>query len=83
MNTIETLDLAPPAPSMDDLLEIIEAQSRRILRDTNIRGAVAALLYEIHCAGGYHVFDPDRQERVDHVIQSLQNAMMEAVNHAN
>ena len=83
MNTIELTATELPAMPVTELLEIIQAQSRRILRDTNIRGAVAALLYEIHCAGGYHVFDPDRQERVDHVIQSLQNAMMEAVNHAN
>ena len=76
----ETIDPTPPAPSMDDLLEVIEAQSRRILHDTNLRGAVGALLYEIHCAGGYHVFDPARQERVDRVIQALEKSMLEAIN---
>ena len=72
-------DIERPAPGMSELLEIIQAQSRRILQDTNLRGAAMAVLHAVHNAGGYHVFDPQHQEPVQRAMWALENAMKEAL----
>ena len=76
---IATIDYPLPALDMSDLHEIIDAQSRRILQDTNLRGAAMAVLHAVHNAGGYHVFDPQHQEPVQRAMWALENAMKEAL----
>lgn len=45
--------------------------------------AGAALLNEIHDAGGYHVYDPARQQRVARAMHDLEMAVVESRNAAH
>jgi hypothetical protein len=69
-----------PMPTYADLLAEISQLRAKLLRQTNVVGAGAAVLNAIHRAGGYHVFDPGHQGFVQRSIQALENAVTEAIN---
>ena len=70
----------PPAATDDDLRATAQALRARLLQHTNLLGAGVAVLNAIHRAGGYHVFDPQHQERIFRAMQALENAVTEAIN---
>lgn len=68
-------------PPMTDaiLVEEVARLRAKVLRQGNVLGAAAGLLNAIHRAGGYHIADPQHQERIQTNMRALEAAVVEAL----
>lgn len=66
-------------PDIEQLQADLAELRARLLNQTNIVGAGAAVLDAIHRAGGYHVFDPQHHDRVERALDALGQAVTTAL----
>jgi len=73
-------DLIRISMDVDDALVEIDRLRRRLLNMTELTGAAAAVLNAIHRAGGWHVADPQHQERLRLALDALESAVVAVLN---
>jgi len=76
----EDADLIRITMDVEDALAEIERLRRRLLGMTELTGAAAAVLNAIHRAGGWHVADPQHQERLRLALEALESAVVAVLN---
>jgi hypothetical protein len=76
-----TLELDPARVpiSYADAIDEIQRLRRRLLKQTELTGAAVAVLSAIHRAGGWHVADPQHQERLRAALDALEAATVAVV----
>lgn len=73
-------DLVTMTLHIDDALAEIERMRAKILRMSELTGAAAAVLNAIHRAGGWHVADPQHQDRLHRALEALEEAVLAVLN---
>lgn len=73
-------DLIRITMDVEDALAEIERLRRRLLGMTELTGAAAAVLNAIHRAGGWHVADPQHQDRLRLALEALEGAVVAVLN---
>lgn len=73
-------DLIRISMDVEDALVEIDRLRRRLLNMTELTGAAAAVLNAIHRAGGWHVADPQHQDRLRKALEALEEAVVAALN---
>lgn len=73
-------DLIRITMDVEDALVEIDRLRRRLLGLTELTGAAAAVLNAIHRAGGWHVADPQHQERLRLALDALESAVVAVLN---
>lgn len=73
-------DLIRISMDVEDALVEIDRLRRRLLGLTELTGAAAAVLSATHRAGGWHVADPQHQERLRLALDALESAVVAVLN---
>lgn len=73
-------DLIRITMDVEDALIEIERLRRRLLGMTELTGAASAVLNAIHRAGGWHVADPQHQDRLRLALEALEGAVVAVLN---
>lgn len=73
-------DLIRITLDVEDALVEIDRLRRRLLGLTELTGAAVAVLTAIHRAGGWHVADPQHQDRLRLALEALEGAVVAVLN---
>lgn len=74
------LEEEPITLHIEDALVEINRLRAKTLRLAELTGAGAAVLNAIHRAGGWHVADPQHQERLRLALEALEEAVVSVLN---